>query len=129
MLNYFILIIPFTSLMFICFNLLFRLLYQYKISIFLREYSFWMFLCVMLYDGNLTYFSFIFFSDVRIGFRTDFISKMQSVFIISLFYLTVVFCVCGFIIAQILYGKLSIYFKIIPPTHYKAAFTCLFSLA
>jgi hypothetical protein len=111
MLNYFLLIIPFTVLIFIILHFLFRLLSQFNISIFLREYSFWMFLCVMLFDGNLPYFSFIFFSDLRIGFLTNFISKTQSVVTISLFYLTVVFCVCGFIVAQILYGRLSIYFK------------------
>lgn len=52
-------------------RLIFRLLFNYRISIFLRAFSFLAYLFPLLLDGNLQYFFFLMFSQSYLGFSIN----------------------------------------------------------
>jgi len=55
-------------LMFFILRMAFRFLFNFKISKFLRPFSFWGYLGLIMIDGNLQYYFFLFLSQHKIGF-------------------------------------------------------------
>jgi hypothetical protein len=106
---------------FITFNLVFVLagfallrfgfyaLFKYRISIFLRPFSFLIYLCPLLLDGNLQYFFFVMFSQSYLGFSLDAKDKLLNVVSILLFFLSFLFSIVSCFLAYYLSRKLSKY--------------------
>ena len=82
--DYFVLFVPATLLfVFLC-NRCFHLLFNCRISIFLRAYSFWWVLLELLLQNNVEFFSFLCFCNILTPFRLDLETKMLQVFMFFL---------------------------------------------
>lgn len=87
----------------------FNLLFQYRISIFLRPFSFLIYLCPLLLDGNLQYFFFVMFSQSYLGFSLNPKDKLLNVVSIILFFISFWFSIISCFLAYYLSRKLSKY--------------------
>ena len=102
--------IPAAVVIYIVLSLLFRALFNYRISKYLRKYSFYgTFLCV-IFEGNVEQFAFYFFSECRNLFSFNFEHKLANVFMIYFFFLVLVSSIGGFLWFFFHYKKLVKYF-------------------
>lgn len=60
-LDFFYYELPFVLLIHLIFALLFKLLFNYRVSLLLRKYSFYGTMLFIVYEGNVEIFSFYFF--------------------------------------------------------------------
>ena len=89
---------------------LFKLLFDFKISVFLRKYSLFFCILLFLFEGNVQEFSFYLFSELKYFFSANFYHKIGNVVILLILYVIVMFSVCGLIWCKYHYRKLTKYF-------------------
>ena len=86
LIDYFILFVPFTLVSVFLINRLFYLLFDYKISQWMRPYSFWFILLELLIQNNLEYFTFLGMRTLETMMSFSFSSKsLNGFFILFLF--------------------------------------------
>ena len=108
--DYFVLFVPAILLsVFLC-NRFFYLLFNFKISIFLRPYSFWWIIFELLIQNNVEFFSFLCFRNTLTPFSLDLPTKMLQVLMILMFFLVTVGAFSIYWIYYKEYGKLAKYF-------------------
>ena len=99
----------FVLIMFIMLRYVFRLLFNYRISILFRAYSSFIYIIPLLLDSNLQYFFFLMFSQKNLLFSLNFRDKMFNlVGIFSFFFIffaSVVSCFMSYYLCK----KLSKY--------------------
>lgn len=96
-------------LLFVLLRFLFKLLFNYRISILLRPFSFLVYLCPLLLDGNLQYVFFIMFSQGYLGFSLNPKDKILTVSNSILSFLALWFSIITCFLAYYIYKKLSKY--------------------
>ena len=87
----------------------FKLLFNYRISIFLRPFSFLIFLSPMLLDGNLQYFCFLLFSQISKGFSLSPRDKILNVINYLIYFFIIWFSVVSIFLCYYLSRKCSKY--------------------
>lgn len=90
--------------------IIFKLLFNYRVSLILRKYSFYGTLLFIIYEGNIESFAFFFFAECQNLFSANFIHKMANVFMIYFFFLLMVFVIGGMLWVTFHYRKLTKYF-------------------
>lgn len=101
---------PCIFLTYVVLFLLFRALFNHRISIYLRKYSFYGIFLLIVYEGNVESFTFFFFNECKNLFSANFYHKMANVFMIYFFFLLVVFSVGGLVFFYYHYRKMAKYF-------------------
>lgn len=86
------------------------MLFNHKISKFIRKYSFYGILLLVIYEGNVEQFSFYFFTECRNLFSINFKHKLVRIFMLLFFFLLLVFTVGGLVWFKFHYKKLVKYF-------------------
>jgi hypothetical protein len=99
----------FVLLAFIILNFGFRLLFNYKISKFLRAFSSFVFLAPMLLEGNLQYFFFLLFSQISLGFSLNPRDKMMTALNYIIYFFIIWLSVVSCFLAYYLNKKLAKY--------------------
>ena len=102
--------LPGILLIYVIFSLAFRLLFNYRISKYIRKYSFYGVLFLIIYEGNVEQFTYYFFSECRLLFSATFTHKMGRVFMLLFFFFLLVFSVSGLTWFWFHYRKLVKYF-------------------
>jgi len=97
-------------LLFFLLNTLFYILFNYKISRFLRKFSFKFTLFMMLLNNNIVYLAYASFHNVVVFFSFKFQDKLGQVIWILILYGMVLLSVAGFFLIYYLHEKLSKYF-------------------
>ena len=87
----------------------FHLLFNYRISIFLRAFSSLVFLAPLLFDGNLQYFFFLLFSQVSLGFSLTPKDKFFNILSYLLYFVIIWGCIVSSFMAYYLNKKLAKY--------------------
>ena len=87
----------------------FKLLKKYKISRLLKPFSFFLYLTPLLLDGNLQYFFFLLFAQVRMGFSLSPRDKALNVLNYLVFFFVTWFSVVSCFLAYWLSRQLSEY--------------------
>lgn len=88
---------PVMLVMYLCLCLLFKLLFNYRISLLFRKYSFCGLLLVIFYEGNMEQFSFYFFLEVQQFFSLSGFHKITNVVLVLFFFIAIVFAVGGLV--------------------------------
>lgn len=88
----------------------FKLLFNYRISKYIRKYAFYGILLPLIYQGNVEQFAFYFFSECKSLFSLNISHKMANVLMIYFFFLLIVFSVGGLLFFIFNYRKLVKYF-------------------
>lgn len=107
---FFIVFIPFSLIVFTILNKIFYSLYDYQISSFLRLYSFWTQLFVIMFLQNiyiLTVYSIVHISNL---FSLDFIIHLLNSLILGIIGIIFIVIICLIPMTVYFYGKLSKYF-------------------
>jgi len=94
---------------FLAFRVMFFVLFNYRISLFLRQFSLWVFLFIMITDGNIQYLSYLFGFEMNHLFNFTFANKMSSVMVLILYFFLFIFSTCSFFLIRNYYGKLAKY--------------------
>ena len=90
---------------------IFLLLFNYKISVFFRRYSFVFPSSVqMLLEGNVAYFTFIAFNQMKVAFSFKFIDKLSIVVCVCFFGFLFIGSICFYVICNQFYQKQFGYF-------------------
>ena len=90
-------------------NLLFKLLFNYKVSKLIRPFSFWGYIGLIMMDGNLQIVFFLMFSQDKLLFSLDFSDKVQNFLSNIVFFLFLWFSVASYFMYYSLYKKLAKY--------------------
>ena len=109
-LEYFIMGVPYTVVVFVLLNRLFYCLFEYEVSKHLRMFSFWGFLCFMGLESNIELFTFLGFRNFHTMFSFNFAHKVYLSLMLFFMFFVVLFAVGGFFLMYYLYGKLAKYF-------------------
>ena len=109
-LDFFFYELPFIFLTYLLFSLLFRLLFNFRVSKYFRKYAFYGLFLLILYEGNVEQFAFFFFSECRNLFSANLSHKLANIFLIYFFFLTIAFSVGGLFFYFYNYRKLVKYF-------------------
>lgn len=91
-------------------SIIFKLLFNYRVSLLLRKYSFYGTLLFIIYEGNVESFAFFFFAECRNLFSVDFVHKLANVFMVYFFFLLIIFVIGGMLWFTYHYKKLTKYF-------------------
>ncbi len=94
-------------LMFFIFRILFFLFFKYKFSSFLRAYSLAGFLILMILEGNVSFFAYLFVFDIGFFYSLDFNHELLNVLTLIAFFLYFTFLSSSSIIFFIQYKKLA----------------------
>ena len=109
-LEFFFFELPGIILIYIVLALLFRLIFHYEVSKFIRKYSLYGLILLVIFEGNVEQFSFYFFSECRNLFSINFKHKLMRVFMLLFFWVLLVFTVGGLVWFKFHYKKLLKYF-------------------
>lgn len=96
--------------MFLMLKCLFKLLFNYRISKFIRPFSFWGYVGVIMLDGNMQIIYFLMFSQSGLAFSLDFSDKVINTISHLLFFLFLVFSISCYYFYYIMYKSLAKYF-------------------
>ncbi len=113
--------------MFLIFNRLFYLLRNYRISVFLRIYSFWLQLLFLIIFSNSTTISFLFFEYTKLLFSFSTFFTIIHSLSLGIFGLFLIVSLSLLYMSYYCYGPLSKYF-LINMYRSKDAFTLTFIL-
>ena len=86
------------------------MLFNYKISSYIRNYSFKGYLVLLLFDSNCEYFSFILARNSNLFFWETWTDKLFGIGVILFGFVFLLWGIFGFLCLYLLYGKLSKYF-------------------
>jgi hypothetical protein len=92
-LDYFLIKIPMNALVFSIFRILFFLLSRFKVSVAFRSYSMFGYLFLMVLEGNIIYFSYLFVSDIASLASADYAHSYLNSLTLLLFFVFVLFLV------------------------------------
>ena len=92
------------------FLMLFKALFNYRISKYIRKYAFYGILLFIIYEGNIEQFAFYFFSECKNLFSFNFSHKIANVLMIYFFFFLIIFSVGGLLFFTFHYRKLVKYF-------------------
>ena len=95
---------------YVLFLWLFKALFNYRISKYIRKYAFYGILLFIIYEGNIEQFAFYFFRECQNLFSFNFSHKISNVLMIYFFFLLIVFSVGGLLFFTFHYKKLIKYF-------------------
>ena len=109
-LDFFFFELPLALLIYMVLVMVFKLLFNYRLSKYIRKYSFSGMLLFIIYEGNVEQFSFYFFNECRTLFSLNFSHKLANVALIFFFFFLIVFCVGGLLWFTFNYRKLVKYF-------------------
>ena len=109
-LEFFFYELPLIFLTYTILLLIFRALFNYRISKYVRKYAFYGILLLIIYEGNVEQFTFFFFNECRNLFSLNIQHKLANVFMIYFFFLMLVFSVGGLLFFTFNYRKLVKYF-------------------
>jgi hypothetical protein len=116
-------------LTFFLFRILFFLLYNFKFSVLLRAFSFSGYFFLMVIEGNISYFTYLFVSDFKMLYYLNYSGYALNYLTISLFFLFFIFFLSNSIIFFIIYRKKSEYlFANIKPFFKSAEFITIFMM-
>ena len=85
---------------------LFYLTFDYRISRYFRPYSLFFTFYVLTFENDISYLSFLSFSNAMNLFSYKFQDKIGHIIWVFVFFLLILFCVGGFFLSRILYKKL-----------------------
>jgi hypothetical protein len=109
-LEFFYFELPSILLTYFALSLVFRLLFNFRVSVYFRKYAFYGTFLLILYEGNVEQLSFFFFSECRNLFSSNLSHKFANVIMIYFFFFVVVFSVAGLLFFFYHYRKLVKYF-------------------
>ena len=109
-LEYFLMAVPFTVLLFVVLNRVFYCLFQHELSQHLRMFSFWGFLCFMGMESNIEFFAFLGFRNFLTMGSLRFAHKLYLAAFILGFFFVFLFAFAGFFLIHYCYGRLAKYF-------------------
>ena len=117
-------------------SLVFRALFNYRVSKELRKYSFHGILLLLIFEGNVEQFAYYFFWECKNLFSATFAHKMGRVFMLFFFFLLLIFSVGGLTLFWFHYKKKVKYLiddckkvtlsRILLESLEKSIFPCLF---
>lgn len=91
-------------------SLVFRALFNHRVSRYFRKYSFYGILLLIVYEGSVEQFTFYFLEECKLFFSGTFSHKLANLFIVYFFFLTLFFSVGGLIWFKFHYKSLVKYF-------------------
>ena len=97
-------------LAFLVLNLVFRLLFRYRVSKLIRPFSFWGYIGLILIDGNMQIVFYLMFSQSSLLFSFDFTDKVLNFLANIVFFLFLWFSVACYFLYYHFYKKLAKYF-------------------
>ena len=109
-LEFFFFELPGIIVLYITFSLLFRLLFNFRISRLIRKYSFYGVLVFIMFEGNVEQFAFYFFAECRLLYSATPLHKLGRVFMLLFFFPLLVSSFCGITLSLVYYKKLVKYF-------------------
>lgn len=109
-LEFFFYELPGILLIYVVLSFVFRALFNYRISKFIRKYSFYGILLLIVYEGNIEQFTFYFFSECQLLFSANFTHKLSRCFMLFFFFFLLIFSVGGLTWFWFHYKKLVKYF-------------------
>lgn len=109
---YYICFVPGTFIIFLLLNRLFYLVKNYRISSFLRIYSFWLQFLFLVVFSNSTKICFLFFQYTKLLFSFSTFYAVVHGLSMALFGLFLIMFLCLFYMSYYCYGSLSKYFLI-----------------
>ena len=110
--DYFAFHVPLILLVVFLFNRLFYCLFNFKVSIFFRPYSFWWILFEILIQGNVEMFTFLALRNCLTPYSFDLPSKLLQVLMILMFFLVVLASYASYFLYYQQYRKLARYFLV-----------------
>ena len=108
--EYFIMVVPFTFLMFVILNKIFFCLFNNELSKYLRIFSFWGFLFFMGMESNIEFFTFLGFRNFHTMFSLNISHKIYLSAVIFFMFFVILFAFAGFYMMHYFYGRLAKYF-------------------
>lgn len=109
-LDFFYYELPFMFMIHFLLAIIFNLLFNHRVSLLLRKYSFYGTLLFIIYEGNVESFAFYFFAECKNLFSADLIHKIANVLMIYFFFLLIIFVIGGMLWFTYHYKKLTKYF-------------------
>lgn len=88
----------------------FKALFNRRVSLYLRKYSFSGIIILMIYEGNMENFSFYFFEEMKNLFSRNITHKVGKIFMLYFFFIAVVFTFGGLLYLKFHYRRLVKYF-------------------
>lgn len=108
--EYYVFYVPCMLLIILLLNRLFFLLFDYRISLGLRLYSFWATLWVVALEGNVEAFVFAIVRTLLIGFSSEWAGKVLLAGAVVFGFSIFVYAVGAYYVFKFLYGRLSKYY-------------------
>ena len=102
--------LPLIFITYLLFAGAFKLLFNFRISKYIRKYAFAGILLFIIYEGNIEQFAFYFFTECKNLFSFNFPHKIANVLMIYFFFILIVFSVAGLLFFTYHYRKLVKYF-------------------
>jgi hypothetical protein len=109
-LDFFFYELPGILLVYLLLFLAFRAIFKFKVSKYLRKYSFYGLLFLVVFEGNIEQFSFYFFTECSYLFSASLRHKFVNIFIIFFFFVMLVFAVGGLAWFRFHYRSMLKYF-------------------
>ena len=103
-------VVIYTILLYFAIKILFKFIFNYKISSYLRPMSFNACIVVSLIEGNIEQFSFWGSRNFKYMFHNNFTEKIFSVFVAIFVYFVVFYTFAGYFLMRYQYGRLFRYF-------------------
>lgn len=107
--NFFVVSASITFLTFLAFALVFKILFRFKISQFLRKFNFVGFLFVLLFEGNVQQFAFFLGFEWQNAFFISFPTKLLKSSVVLFGFTVVSFSICCYFVCYAFYRKLNKY--------------------
>ena len=109
-LEFFFFELPGIIVVYVAFALLFRLLFNFRVSRLIRKYSFYGVLVFIMFEGSVEQFAFYFFAECRLLYSATPLHKLGRVFMLLFFFPLIIFTVGGLTFFLVHYKKLVKYF-------------------
>lgn len=104
--------IPFTLVTVFIWNRVFYLLINYRISLYLRPYSFWFIIADLLIQNNIEFFTFLSFRSVNTMFSYDISSKLMNIVPVIFLFIVFSYVVYSYLFYYYKYGIMARYFLV-----------------
>lgn len=107
--NFFFSYAPIVVAVFIVFRLLFRVLFNFKISKFLRKFVFLGYFLIVLFEGNIQQFTFSLMAELNHCFAFTSSNKMLKIFLLFFGFMVTLLSFGGYLIGKMSYRRLNSY--------------------
>lgn len=109
-LDFFYYKVPVLFVGYLLLSLMFKVLFNYRLSRYFRKYSFYGIILLIIYEGNIEQFTFYFLEECKNFFSATLTHKLGNVFMTHFFFIALFFSVAGLIWFKFHYRKLVKYF-------------------